>query len=44
MMALLVLWISQISFVGAAVVVACYALTLTVFATVRWPQMWDFAN
>ena len=34
----------SISIAGAAVVVACYAVTLTVFATVKWLQFWDFAD
>lgn len=40
----LVLWISQVSFVGAAVVVVCCALRFTVFATVKWLQLWYFAH
>lgn len=31
-----------VSLRGAAVVVAVYAVTLTVFATVRWLQYWDY--
>ena len=27
---------------GAAVVVAVYAVTLTIFATVTWLQFWDY--
>lgn len=34
----------RISLVGAAVVVACYGLTLALFATVKWLQYWDFAD
>lgn len=29
---------------GAAVVVAVYVVTLTIFATVTWLQFWDYAN
>lgn len=29
---------------GAAVVLACYAATLAVFATVTWLQFWDFGD
>ncbi|MET0704952.1 MAG: antibiotic biosynthesis monooxygenase [Mycobacterium sp.] len=32
----------RISLIGAGVIVAGYALTLVVFATVKWLQYWDF--
>jgi uncharacterized protein len=35
---------ARISAVGAAVVVAGYAVTLAVFASVKWLQFWDYAN
>lgn len=35
---------ARISVVGAAVVIGGYALTLVVFASVRWLQYWDFAD
>jgi antibiotic biosynthesis monooxygenase (ABM) superfamily enzyme len=34
----------RISVVGAAVVLACYGVTLALFATVKWLQFWDFAD
>ena len=34
----------RISLAGAAVVLACYAVTLVVFASVKWLQFWDFAD
>ena len=34
----------RIGALGALVVVVGYALTLTVFATVRWLQYWDYAD
>ncbi|MET0901223.1 MAG: antibiotic biosynthesis monooxygenase [Mycobacterium sp.] len=34
----------RISLAGAAVLTACYAVTLVVFASVKWLQFWDFAN
>lgn len=30
--------------VGAGVVVACYAVTLTLFATLKWLQYWDYRD
>jgi uncharacterized protein len=35
---------SRISTRGAVVLLACYAVTLTVFATVKYLQYWDFAG
>ena len=35
---------SRISALGAAVVVAGYAVTLALFASVKWLQFWDYAN
>jgi len=34
----------RISLAGAAVVLACYGVTLVVFASVKWLQFWDFAD
>ena len=30
--------------IGAAVVVAVYAVTLTIFASVTWLQFWDYLD
>lgn len=35
---------TRISLIGAGVVVGGYAVTLALFATVRWLQYWDFGN
>jgi uncharacterized protein len=35
---------SRISTRGAVVILACYAVTLAVFATVKYLQYWDFAS
>jgi C4-dicarboxylate transporter len=32
----------RVSIIGAVVVCAVYAITLTVFASVRWLQFWDY--
>ena len=34
----------RVSVVGGVAVLACYALTSTLFATVQWLQYWDVAN
>jgi uncharacterized protein len=34
----------RISLAGTAVILVCYAVTLVVFATVKWLQFWDFAG
>jgi hypothetical protein len=34
----------RISAIGAVIVAAGYALTLTLFASVTWLQFWDYRN
>ena len=34
----------RISTIGAVVIIACYGLTLTIFAMVKYLQYWDFGN
>jgi antibiotic biosynthesis monooxygenase (ABM) superfamily enzyme len=35
---------SRISLIGALIIGAGYALTLVVFATIKWLQFWDYVN
>jgi uncharacterized protein len=35
---------ARISLTGAAVVVAVYAVTLTIFASITWLQFWDYLD
>ena len=35
---------ARVSLVGAAVVAAVYAATLTIFASVTWLQFWDYLD